>query len=442
MAFLDSKLDLSMTQFTYWPLTNDHLIFARDFLTNAIKTHDPAWLRKPFGPLGRCWKDSAVFAACQLIELSRILSTLNASITKRSKSIYVDKFKQLLRAKNNFQFEEILTELQAVCHLVERIGPISLNPLVPDNLIGSSQEPPSPDFAIRLNSRDVFSDVTVLRQGAFSQWDNAVGRLSNEISRLVRKNKIRRIIYLNFPFSARNIAFSPSSLADLIKQISLLENGQAAITISSKELSVTWESLPHLDTNGKHPTSMPTGTRYATSGPIDLIGNYSMMMATSVATDPDLYVNFGGPRLGDTHRAAVAIEARLVVDSELNELLLKSLRNTLKRKREQFTLEAPFILIIKPGHHRLSTSTLSALLMDRIWPNKEYAWISGACLFAPRTFSDKINVPGLEIYDPPSLMVLLPNPGAANLLPQELVDIFNFWKSNYLNFGERITTYK
>jgi hypothetical protein len=181
---------------------------------------------------------------------------------------------------------------------------------------------------------------------------------------------------------------------------------------------------------------MPSGTNYATS--IDSLGNYGNMIANSILSDPDLHINFVGSCREDPHHVAVAIEARRVVDKELMDMLLKSLRSTLKRKREQSTMEAPFILIIKIGHQRLSTSLLSGLLMNRIWPNKEYSWISGVCLFTPRTLSAKINVPGSQIHDPPSSMVLLPNPGTTNSLPQELVQLFKFWGENHLKFGEKI----
>lgn len=324
--------------------------------------------------------------------------------------------------------------------MIERIGPLLFNPLVPDNLIGSPHEPPSPDFAIRFKNRDIFCDVTVLRHGTFNKWDRAASRFANEISRLIKRNKIQRIIYLDFPFSARNIAFSPSSLKKLINEISVSEKGQTTVSISSEELTVAWELLPHVDSAGNYPKSMTTGTKYATSGPIDSKGNYGIMIAFPVVGNPDLSVSFGIPRPGDAHHAAAVIETRLVIDSELNNLLLKSIRNTLKRKRAQFSLKSPFILIIKPGHRQISNSVLVTLLKERIWPNNEYSWISGVCLFTPRTFTHKIYFPGLQFNDSLSSMVLLPNSYAATSLPKELVELFEFWRTNYLDFGERIIT--
>jgi len=428
MAFLDSNLDLSNTRFTHIALTNEHLIFARQFLQAAIDKHDPAWLRRPVGPLAVYWKDSGASAACYLIELSRTLSTLNKNVTKRSERIFVRKFRQLLRAKGASEYEDILTELQVACQLSDRISPISLSPLIPEDQIGAANEPPSPDYAVRLRRGDVFIDVfievTVLRFGVYLDWDSAVSQIASEISRLLRKRGASRIVYLRVPLALKGTDISKSELVSLVGQISSFERGRTAVSMRSTEIHAEWEPLPYIDTQGRHPKEMPPGVRYAICGPMGPSHEFGLMMASVTAADPEPVVIFEGAKPGPIPDTAIAVESRPIADDRLNNLLLKSLINTLKRKREQFPHTAPYVLVIKPGHHRIPVGTIADLLENRIWPKIECAWIGGICLFKPRTFSDVTDVPGSRTHDTPSSLVLFPNPKARSPLPQELVNVF------------------
>jgi hypothetical protein len=53
----------------------------------------------------------------------------------------------------------------------ERAGPISCEPMVPTELLGSPSPPSSPDYAIRLPDGDVIIEVTMMRAEVLDSWD-------------------------------------------------------------------------------------------------------------------------------------------------------------------------------------------------------------------------------------------------------------------------------
>jgi hypothetical protein len=115
--------------------------------------------------------------------------------------------------------------------------------------------------------------------------------------------------------------------------------------------------------------------------------------------------------------SAIAVEAFLLAE-DARELILKSLRGSLDNKRRQFPHEAPYLLVIKLGHHQLISDAFHKLIEERIWPNRDYAWITGICIFNPRT--------GFKKGDPAPSMYLFLNPNSRVRGPalKDLTDLF------------------
>ena len=423
MSFLNSNIDLSATTSTNVAFTNEHLDLARAYLTSTIRKHEPSWLRRPTGPLSVYWKDSAVPAACYLIELSRILSGLEKRITKRSQVIYAHKLKGMLRARKQKRFDEIVTELQVASSLSERVSPIDLNPLVPEELLHSKAEPPSPDLAVRLPDGDVLVEVTVLHFGLLLEWDRAVEQFTNDIWRLVKKRNGRRAIYLHLPLSFGMSHLGHKTTTALVNQVLSADSGRLDLKTCNGHAVAVWEPLPHVVTDGKLPQRLPPGVKYATFGPIGTPPSCGSVQATPSASDTEAVVRFDVALYGSVPCAAVAFETRPLAEG-LDDLLLNSLRDTLKRKRHQFPHEAPYLLAVKLGHHRISADAVARLLTNRIWPNDQYARISGICLFKPRVLSEVLDVPGSRIHDSPASLHLFSNPGTRNQVPEGLISVF------------------
>jgi hypothetical protein len=164
MSFLDDKPDLNGTIFSM-----EHLESAREYLKSAIERHDPAWLTKPSGFLGINWRANGQDPACQFINIAYLLSTLERNITQKSLSILIEKFKKILRLRDEELLKATLTEFEVATFLLERVNPISIDPLVPEELLFSNNRHLSPDFAIRLHSGDVFIEVTTIYFGMINE---------------------------------------------------------------------------------------------------------------------------------------------------------------------------------------------------------------------------------------------------------------------------------
>lgn len=359
-----------------------------------------------------------------------MLSDLSGHITKNSEKIFEHKLGQILRAKKEEDFDAILNELQFAYALTERVRPIAFSPLVPEELVNSENEPPSPDFAIRLPSKDVLIEATVLNFAVFTDWDRSVLQLTELIGQAIKRKGISRIVNFYVPLSFRIPSVPKSALRMAIEKILDRESGELKLDVLGKNLIAIWQPLPHIDTKGEMPTTRPPGIKCATFGPIGSPPSFGLLFEPSIMTDSESNLSFVGPTAKRGPGGAFAFETR-PLNEEVNDLLLKSLRNTLKRKREQFPLEAPYILAIKLGHHRISQDLLSNILVERIWPNPEHAWISGICLFKPGILSDVIDMPGSRIHYTPSSLNLYINPNTRNILPNELIALFE-GKTTYI----------
>lgn len=348
MGFLDNTPDLKGTKFTL-----QNLDYARQFLTSAIGKHDPAWLDKPVGPLRVYWNADGTFSRCYVLEFCRVLDLLSKKVTGESGPILVDKFKKLLRPGSKREFRETYTELQVASILSERVSPIALDPLVPRDQLDASDRPPTPDLGIRLPGGDVLIEVTVLYFGALDEWDQAAEYFQSELGTLMRKEKLRRVIHLELPLKFRSVRMSHSSIEALAGRIANKESGGLNLLLDDDYVgTLQWEAMPHITAQHQDELiELSDGMNFATAGT-------------------------------DEPQTAFAYSRRLA-EEDHSELLVRSIRNTLKRKRKQFPHEAPYLLTIKLGHHRMRSESVAAVLQQRIWPNPDYEWITGVMLFVP-----------------------------------------------------------
>lgn len=376
MSFLDDNPDMNGTIFT-----EENLFFARRYLSETFARLDSRWLEKPGGPMGLQWNGGGRFPACYLIEFARIISLLQTNITAKSVKILYEKVQKLLRARSEVEFEETYTELRVADFLSARMSPIAMDPLVPEEYLNSPNRRPTPDFAVRLPSADVFFEVTTLYLGALLDWDKSMNELRNDLLReLMKKRRLRRSVTLEFPSVFQHKDLSTDQFSQIVYEITQQDNGMISINIGDYSANVLWEGFAHFNV----PEEMTPGVAATVGGQLN---------------------------------PAIAVYHKLVVDDNITEQVLKSIRNTLNGKRKQFPYEHPYVLVIKIGDHRLVESGIGQLLVQRIWPNPDYAWIGGIAFFKPRTSFEKSTDLGPELW-------LNVNDNAHTLLPQELIDVF------------------
>jgi hypothetical protein len=102
-------------------------------------------------------------------------------------------------------------------------------------------------------------------------------------------------------------------------------------------------------------------------------------------------------------------------DTEPEERLIRSIRNSLKGKRSQMSVDAPYLLATNVD--RVSSEAVSQTIIQRIFPNSEYAWISGILLYTPiRSWSPSPR---------PALLLHHVNPNARFPLPGRMRQVLS-----------------
>jgi hypothetical protein len=396
MGFLECETDLVDTRFNA-----DHLRDAREFFVSALQQEDPKWLRKPVGPLKVYWEDSGSYAVCYLIELYRMLNFLQHRMTDKSKPIFIQKFKEILRSKTEKEFDAILTELQVASLITEWVSPISFEPLVPAEPIRqSSNKPKSPDYGLRFPDGDIVVEVTVFTANILEEWDKTVINFGNALNRSLKTLSANRIIDAVFPLGFHVNQSSQGEIRSIAEIMSLLSQGKWEMNFGSKKASLYWRELPVI----VHSTHVST------------VKDDSLTTGASVVARI-----IGGDTASVNH--AFSFNYNLLAEDN-TEILLKSFKNTIRNKRHQFPHEHPYILVIKLGHHRLRSDFFVRAFQERIWPNKAYEWMTGVCLFTPGRQYLK--------SDPPSNLMLVPNPNTRNAAPKSAYDMFASGKTFHL----------
>ena len=349
MTFLEDEPDMTSTVFT-----REDVERARGVLVQLISEVDPAWLKKPAGPIGLQWKAGGPYPASWLVHLAQVLYVLNnRNVTQKSLPILKIKLRELLRppARKN-AFEELLTELDFAAELSARASPVSFEPMVPEGMEFSGSKPKSPDYGIRLPHGDVAFEVTSVHFDFLQRWDEAAHDFSAALGRDILKRNIRRSIDMSAPIEWQRADFERAAV-EVLRLVTMRNRGQSSLDGGGH---IKWRGVPHglLGTDG------------------ELIG-----------TDD---LEFGaGMTFGGTPGPASAISYRPLVGGQSAErAAVKSVRNSLKNKRRQLVEGLEFVLVVSVPHHRINLGGIQTLMLERIFPNPEYKWLTGVALYRPQ----------------------------------------------------------
>lgn len=352
MGFLDDDPELVATKFS-----GEDLDRARTVLVAMIKAVDSAWLRNPVGPLGLLWSSNGQAPATYLIHVAQTLYQLDRSLTTKSVPIFRRKVQELLRPPRRPRaFEELLSELEVGALLSHRASPISFEPLVPP--IASAPDfassTKSPDFGIRLPDGDVCFEVTNVHIGYLDEWDALMARVASELSGRVLRQGIRRRALLRLPLSGVEADVQTLLSAETLQRFDQEDSGQVAVKLRDGEASIEWGSVPHFQLG---PDDEP-----------DFTGAEFPVSAATVGGEPI---------------PVASIEYLPDFGIDIDELILRSIRNSLRAKRKQMVEPMPYVLVARLGHHRLNLEGIGDLIQTRILPNPDYAWITAVALFVP-----------------------------------------------------------
>ncbi|HRX00362.1 MAG TPA: hypothetical protein P5280_12780 [Cyclobacteriaceae bacterium] len=299
--------------------------------------------------------------------------------------------------------------------LSQKVTPLKLKPVVPEHLIGSSNEPRSPDLSINLPSCEIFCEITVLQVAIFNEWDKTIDQFVEKIGKRILDKGGRRVVGFRLPMDFRLEKLSNREANILVEFILETNDGYLDLFLQNCDFYLDWTPLPHVDTHTETVENItwPERTPFATFGPVTYIDGRPISGIRMPILPSQIYQRGAVSDPGYIPAPAYTIIVELVKE-DLSEQILKSLRNTLKLKRSQFSLNEPYLLIMTIGHHRIPTDVVLSLIVERIWNNPDYDWMSGICMFKPGD---------LRIGQPGHIM-LVTNPKAINPVPPELVKVF------------------
>ena len=357
MSFLDSQVDLTGTIFSPADLQ-----LARTYLTELLEWQDQGWLIKPGGYLAHEWLSDDLASVCALIEFARLFNQLElGGVTSESRPVLFKKLEQLLRkTRLKKAFEETLTELQVASWFAERAGPILLEPRILE-VKANSRPYLVPvagqkviDMALPLAGQILFVEVTVLNFEALDDWTLAAQHLTDLFHKTLWLEELPRQVKLTLPFPIPAELSSERIIRQLLAVVATQPEGGTVITLSNGQ-TVGLEWLSYNDEN------------------------------TAVATLEKMAYNFGQAGLIGFAQGQVSCLVAPADLAEFDERLLKSLRNSLKTKKEQCQPDLAPWLVIRPGNPLLPTERLLKVIEKRLWSNSRYHWLSGLAIFLPRT---------------------------------------------------------
>lgn len=356
-TFATAKPDFTGSIYSSNDLDEARLVFEQVF-----ERYAPSWNSTAAGVLARLWIQDARPAVEQLIDIARVLFEFSGGITNESIPALEQKIRLLLACKDQAQFDELLAELRVGALLAVRAGPVACEPLARPLDYRSATQSRSPDFAIRLPESDVLIEVTTLRVGALDKWERAMEVIRERIREAVVGAGMAKEVEIHAPLKISAHTLTRRVLDQLLKAMKKVRDGAINVEFGPVVAKVIWREMAYFE-------NLPFEGDQASLGdyPFPNKDHFSAVFGTAGSIS-----------------AASASKIVLVTGPNVDEIFVNSVRNTIDAKRTQFTVPAPSLLILQPGAWRISPDYMQHLVEKRLWPNSQYAWLTGIGILQPR----------------------------------------------------------
>lgn len=384
--------------------TSEDLNEARSVFRTVFERHAPGWDRAPIGIMARLWSQDARPAIERLIDIARVLFEFSRGITAESAPAFEHKVLQLLNCKDEAQFDELLAELRIGALLATRAGPVACEPLARPLNYKASAQPRSPDFAIRLPESDILIEVTTLRIGALDYWERALEVIRERIRQAVVAAGMAKEVEIHAPLRVRADALRRQLITDLLARMKGARDGAVDVELGPVSAKIIWREMAFLE--------IPPGASTIDALPLNPFPSKEHFSAVIISAENIL--------------SASASKIVPVLGPNIDDLFLKSIRNTIDGKRAQFTIQAPSLLILQPGAWRIPPDYVRSLIEKRLWPNPQYAWLTGIGILQPRR--------SYEATEPATRLTVSWNPSPKEARTTALNDLIeaNAWFSKGL----------
>ncbi|MBV2130404.1 hypothetical protein [Arsukibacterium indicum] len=379
MSFLETKYALNGT-----PFKSEDLDYARLFWKVLIEHADRNWLVKPKGQLAKHWQSTSISSAVQLIDLGSMLYALSESMTSDSEYAFENKVRALLNS-DGVQFEEQLTELLVGALLRKLKRQLQLDcPSFYSILEG--QKPKNVDYGLHWSndSKRVFIEVTVFHIQKLVDWEAAISHMMYQFQQAVIKSKLNRALSVTAPLVLNRRTLPPKVLRKAIQAIANSERGKHEIALGEEVLTLEWTPAVHYKEFPGANEIDPTSFGFTFGNNIEILTYAGMSM-------------------------------KLAWPGNAEELVNRSLRNTLDLKLKQFNIGVPYVLMIRILNERVSQKRVIDLLLLRVFSNNKYSRISAVGLLMLRFSQDT----GYQTH-----VNFVSNPNAINKLPDDFLSTF------------------
>lgn len=331
-----------------------------------FERYAPTWPKSPVGIIGRLWRDDATPSALKLIDVAQVLFLVSRAITLESAEVFAHKVRSLLNCRGEAQYDELLAELRVGALLAVRAGPVACEPLARPFDPRAAAQPSSPDYGIRLPGGDIVVEVTTLRIGLLDSWERAIEIVRHKIADAAVSANLAKEVEIHAPLRIRSDALNRNEVFRLLAAMKADPSGSMEVPLGPVTSTVMWRGIPliELPTHSKPSSSLP-------SNPFPTDQHFSAVIGSATQV-----------------QSASASKVVLVLGPDVEQLFVRSIRNTLDGKRAQMQYEAPTLLVLQPGAWRVSGDYVRHLIDKRIWPNRDYAWLTGIGLLqSRRTFT-------------------------------------------------------
>ncbi len=344
MGFLDTMYDLRGT-----PFKDADLDYARGYWMFLIERVDPQWLVDPKGRLAIHWRSDTVPSAVQLIDLARLLFALARTITRDSNPAFGSKLKTLLNS-DGVQYREQLTEFVVGGLLTRLHQPLHLDrPSMSAQVEGERSK--NVDYGVHWDSEPngILVEVTVFHVQRIVDWEAAILDIKKQFEQAVVKRNLNRALSITAPLVLTRRTLSPKALSKALRAMESSERGKQEVSLGKEKLALKWSPAAH----------------------------YEEWLGDGVSDESGFAFTFGkGVEIG----SLAAKSVNLAWPGDAEDLVNRSLRNTLDQKLKQFDVEVPYLLVVRILSNRIPFNGVIDLLTRRVFTNKKYARISAVAL--------------------------------------------------------------
>jgi hypothetical protein len=358
MGFLNTKTDLTGSIYT-----NKHLEDAQKIIPGIFNKADPKWIGNPSGILSTYWKADDEYSICFVLTFCIYIFRLDKKITSDSVDKVFKKIYDLLNCKNKKQFKELLFEFEVVSGIIDRISPINFEPLTTINVENPGLFIPSPDLGFLVDEEEVLMEITCPRVEKIKLWEKQCIEFEKHFQNYCEKHSINTFIEYEVPLTFKFEVFKKEYFKILVDKIIASPIGEFEFSFDQQEAKIKWKPIKSF-------------TREELKGLSTTPQFYFIQDAPNLTQlDPD-YV----PHKITSYHGVKRVNRKLA-EGELNELIIKSFRNTLQTKKDQLKKDAPYVLVIKISRNDVFSHNNHEWIESRIFENSKYNWINGVYLF-------------------------------------------------------------